>query len=365
MIIRELRILPALCAVALAGCGLPGAPLPPSLELPKPVTDLRAERQGSKVTLVWTPPRETTDRTAIRGIGATRICRAIVAINATGSAPKGCETFVAAVNVAPASRAEAHPPTTSFTDKLPEDMQSQHRLETAVYTVEVLNDHGRTAGESNPASVALAPTLPPPVDLRAELTRDYIVLTWTAAPVTTEPAASGLSYGYRVSRQLIGGKAGSTTEDLWRTVGVRYFDRNFEWDQRYTYRVAAITSVPSDGAAVVAQGEWSAPVEIATKDVFPPVVPTGLQAVYTEAGPDRFIDLTWLPSSSADVAGYNIYRWEAGAQPVKVNGELLKTPTWRDAGVAAGHRYYYAVTAVDTRGNESARSEPANELVPK
>ena len=188
------KIAPVSCALALlAGCGLPGAPLPPSLELPKPVTDLRADRQGSKVTLTWTPPRETTDRAAIRRMGATRICRAIVPVNAMGNAPKGCETFVAAVNVAPASRADAHPPTTSFTDQLPQDLQSQHRLEEAVYTVEVLNDHGRTAGDSNPASVPLAPTLPPPTDLRAELTRDYVLLTWTAAPATAEPTAAGTS----------------------------------------------------------------------------------------------------------------------------------------------------------------------------
>src|ERR1051325_2913457 len=102
MIMRNLRVWPALCVMALVGCGLPGAPLPPSLELPKPVTDLRAERQGNKVTLTWTPPRETTDRAAIRRVGATRICRAVVPLREMGTAPKNCQTFVAAVNIPPA-----------------------------------------------------------------------------------------------------------------------------------------------------------------------------------------------------------------------------------------------------------------------
>src|SRR5512132_2509146 len=99
----------ALVTAALAmltGCGLPGAPLPPSLELPKPVTDVRAERQGSKVTLTWTSPRETTDHAGIRRMGATRICRAIVPLSAMGNAPKSCETFVAAVNMPPSKSDE-------------------------------------------------------------------------------------------------------------------------------------------------------------------------------------------------------------------------------------------------------------------
>ena len=74
--------------------------------------------------------------------------------------------------------------------------------------------------------------------------------------------------------------------------------------------------------------------------------------------------MAWAPIRGL-LAGYNVYRWEEGAQPAKINTELLKTPTTRDATVAAGRRYYYAVTAVDIRGNESERSQPANEQVPR
>jgi len=47
-----------------------------------------------------------------------------------------------------------------------------------------------------------------------------------------------------------------------------------------------------------------------------------------------------------------------------VNAALLKTPAYRDADVASGSRYLYSVSAVDVRGNESARSEEAGEAVP-
>src|SRR5436305_716508 len=77
-IVRTHFARPAVMALALlAGCATPGAPLPPSLNLPKPVADLRAVRRGDTVTLTWTPPREPTDKLRIRHTGVTRICRNI------------------------------------------------------------------------------------------------------------------------------------------------------------------------------------------------------------------------------------------------------------------------------------------------
>ena len=64
------------CAV-LVSCGAPGVPIPPSLELAKPVTDLRAARKGDKVYLAWTVPSRTVDRQSVRHPGATRICRSL------------------------------------------------------------------------------------------------------------------------------------------------------------------------------------------------------------------------------------------------------------------------------------------------
>jgi fibronectin type 3 domain-containing protein len=105
-------------------------------------------------------------------------------------------------------------------------------------------------------------------------------------------------------------------------------------------------------------------VKVWAHDVFPPAVPTGLQAVYSGPGQEVFIDLIWAPVADADLAGYNVYRREDGGVPVKVNSELVKTPAYRDSAVAAGKTYFYSVTAVDRQGNESARSEETSERVP-
>jgi fibronectin type 3 domain-containing protein len=113
------------------------------------------------------------------------------------------------------------------------------------------------------------------------------------------------------------------------------------------------------------QGDDSPPVKVFTNDTFPPAVPTGLQAVFSGPGQPPFIDLVWAPDTDADLAGYNVYRREQGSQPTKANPELVKSPAFRDTNVAPGKTYFYIVSAVDLRGNESAHSEEASETVPR
>src|SRR5579863_7974828 len=74
---------------ALLGCGVPGIPKPPSLDLPEPVTDLRAVRKGDNVFLDWTVPAETTDRLAVRHFSPTRICRSVDAAMSECANPVG------------------------------------------------------------------------------------------------------------------------------------------------------------------------------------------------------------------------------------------------------------------------------------
>ena len=70
-------LLVLLSCVVVVACGTPGAPLPPALELAKPVTDLRATRKGDRVYLAWTVPAQTTDHLTVRHPGPTRVCRSL------------------------------------------------------------------------------------------------------------------------------------------------------------------------------------------------------------------------------------------------------------------------------------------------
>jgi fibronectin type 3 domain-containing protein len=88
-----------------------------------------------------------------------------------------------------------------------------------------------------------------------------------------------------------------------------------------------------------------------------------LQAVYSGAGQQSFIDLIWAPDTDADLAGYNVYRSDGGPR-AKVNRELVRSSAYRDGDVVSGKTYTYSVTAVDVRGNESKPSNEAAENVP-
>lgn len=377
------RIAPAVGVLAmLAGCGLPGAPQPPSLELPKPVHDLRVERRGNRVTLTWSVPRDTTDRQRVRRAGAMRICRSIEELW-TPASPSAQATCSALAEVAPPGiPAGSQPRQASFVDTLPESLSSEHPMGATVYAVEALNPQGHSAGPSNAVRVPLAPTLPPPEKLVFQLTADGPVISWVVPPdqldrvLQPEPARqrAPLAYRYRVyRREKDRPRAGTVviaTEDAFASPTLPQPNENVrdttaEWEHAYEYRVAVVTTVNSAAGAVEVEGEESPPVELLVHDTFPPRVPTGVQAVFTEAGAQRFVDVTWLAATESDTAGYNVYRREEGSEAVKLTAAPVKTPTFRDAGVASGRRYYYSISALDTHGNESARSAEASERVPE
>ena len=68
--------------------------------------------------------------------------------------------------------------------------------------------------------------------------------------------------------------------------------------------------------------------------------------------------------TDVDLDGYNVYRHEEGMPAVKINVEPVKAPAYLDTNVMPGKRYFYSVSAVDVRGNESGWSEEANEAEP-
>jgi len=360
----HLGVLALLC-VLMAACGTPGAPRPPSLELPQPVNDLAATRVGDKVTLTWTPPRQTTDNQNIRHPGPVRICRGV---NVT--AMLHCQPLTE-LPPAQASPGSTQPERRTYTDTLSPELQQQNATGLATYALESLNMRGRSAGLSNQVQVPVVPTLPPPASITADVRSDSIVITTSGVEPLRGSLPPGISFTFHLFRSGPAGSAIDLGAATWAVGsgpgGYRsdFVDRSFEWETTYFYHVAAITTASLPGKAPMqVMGEPSAAVKVYTKDTFPPAAPTGLQAVASGVGQQPFVDLTWAPNTEPDLAGYNLYRHEAGAAPVKINSELVKTPAYRDPAAASGHKYFYSVSAVDLRGNESGKSEETSEAVP-
>jgi hypothetical protein len=351
-------VVSVLCLL-LASCAQSGPPLPPSLELPRPPTDLRASRKGNAVTLIWSEPTLTTDRQSVRFLGPTRICRIAEAEMSECGSPIG-EVPAPHESASPAAQAKRQ----TFTDSLPAAVQEQNPSGDVTYAVEVLNRDWRGAGLSNRVHVPAAPTFPPPENPAVELTGDGVVVTWTSAGETT--SAPSVQHRYRIyRREESSGKDVVAGEMPAGEAGpARFVDSSFEWEKTYLYRIAAVSIVTRPGSEVQVEGEDSSALRVVAHDVFPPAVPTGLQAVASGEGQKRFVDLIWAPVTNADLAGYNIYRRDAKGAAAKANSELVKSPAYRDAAIAAGTTYVYSVSAVDLRGNESAKSEEASEQVP-
>jgi hypothetical protein len=252
--------------------------------------------------------------------------------------------------------------TASYVDILPAAAFSDPTGE-ITYAVEVLNEDRRSAGLSNQVRVPAAPTLPHPADFKATVTADGIVLKWEAVP--EPPSAPELQYRYRVYRREEGGTVDTLVGELPLNAPPELIDRNFEWEKTYEYRANVVTAITqADKPEIEVEGDDTPPLKVFAHDVFPPMVPTGLQAVYSGEGQQPFIDLIWAPDTDADLAGYNVYRREENGEPVKINSELVKTPAYRDSNVQSGKKYFYSVSAVDVRGNESTRSDEASEAVP-
>jgi hypothetical protein len=359
----------ALCAMCvICGCGTPGAPQPPSLELPRPVRDLRAQRKGDRVTLTWTVPRNNMDRTVVKHLGPSRICRTTGRVSEMTDCPTSGEVSPDKVNSGRAT----------FTDVIPKAVQQSNPHAFFTYAIETFNTRGRTVGPGNTAHVPTAPTLPPPDKLQTETAAKGVVISWIVPLNETEALGGmhdGLKYEFHVFRR------NPKTPDAPRVEipttkayasptlpqpNLNVLDTTIEWEQEYVYWTDIRTIVLGSGGEEIAHvdGDDSPPVTVLAHDIFPPAVPEGLQAVFSGLEQRKFVDLSWNAGTESDMAGYNIYRTEDGGAPVKINIELVKTPAFRDMNVQSGHRYFYSLTAVDLRGNESARSAVANETVP-
>jgi hypothetical protein len=210
------------------------------------------------------------------------------------------------------------------------------------------------------------PAVSPPDGFKVEASAQGVRMSWTCPPAPELQDAS-IQYKLRIYRREEGSQIDTKVAEagLVNCHGPGVLDQNFEWEKTYEYRGATliVVSVPGQPEIEI-EGDDTPSAKIYVHDVFPPAVPSNLQAVFSAVGQTGFIDLVWSPDSDADIAGYNVYRQEPNRTPLKLNSELVKTPAYRDSTVQAGKKYLYSVSAVDVRGNESAKSEEAGETVP-
>jgi hypothetical protein len=78
------------------------------------------------------------------------------------------------------------------------------------------------------------------------------------------------------------------------------------------------------------------------------------------------VNLSWTPSSTSGVVGYNIYRGSTsgGESSTPLNSAPVGATAFTDEGVTAGSTYYYIVTAVGADDAQSSASGETSTAVP-
>jgi fibronectin type 3 domain-containing protein len=132
------------------------------------------------------------------------------------------------------------------------------------------------------------------------------------------------------------------------------YQRSFQTQQLGRRMNFFVTAIDITGQA----GPPSEKVTHFLKDNIPPSVVNQVNAEYI----DGSIELTWPVSPESDLEGYYVYKSldiregyeKLNATPVKP----LET-VFQDSSIEEGNRYFYKVAAVDSSGNEGARSAAA------
>lgn len=365
----------SLFAIALfCGCGAPGEPRPPQPPIPVAVSDLAARQVGDGVALTFALPRDSTDGEHLAEPPAIEIFRGTVS---EGKTARNAATRL--VYTIPSALVETYitDDRVRFLDPIPAEEIRAHTNDRFLYLVKTRASKKRASADSNAVLVRLYAVPERIANARAGVTESAVELSWSAPEKTTSGAPLAGLAGYRIYRATIDpASAEAAAQDLLKAVlrspldllapapAASFRDSQFEFGATYLYTIRSVAIADS---TTVESGD-SIPVVVTPRDIFPPVAPQELVAVFVPAaaGSPAHVELSWSISPETDLAGYRVYRGEQDeGRGVLLTGELLLAPAFRDMSVSLGRRYVYRATGVDRAGNESELSAPAAVMLPQ
>lgn len=315
-------------ALLLSGCGYVGEPMPPLLRIPVPVTDLAAVQRGTRIVVQFTVPQMTTEGTLLRNPPQLDL--------RAGVGPIPFDAGAWAAGAKPLGEGPVEGGRARY--EVPADGWTGSEI---VFGVRAAGSSGRDGGWSNFVVVAVVPPPPRPEGVRGEAVAEGVRLTWQGQ--------TGL---FRIFRRGPGEQAFKPAAD---TPQPTWTDTAAEYGKTYEYLVQSVVKT----ATGEAESEPSAPVPVTPVDTFPPALPSGLKAVAATTG----IALAWERSAEPDFGGYRVYRAAPGAE-LKPIADTGQTPSYTDRNVESGKLYRYAVSALDSAGNESRPSAAAEVTAP-
>jgi hypothetical protein len=299
----------------------------PSAHIPVAPSDLNAIERGNRIVVRFTAPALTTDAQAIAQLGGADV--------RIGPAVK---PFDADKWLASAARATITKPASK-----PDPVEATAPIDAAwigtdvTVGARVLNTRGRPSAWSNFVIVHVVKPVAAPSDMVAAAAPEGVRVTWT------DPG----EHSFRVFRK---GPEDKDPVEIGKSDTTQYVDQTIVWGTAYQYWVQALRDN--------AESDVIAHQAITPVDKFAPAVPAGLTAVTAI----NSIELAWERNTETDLKTYIIYR-ATGTGPLEKLAET-DVPVYADKAIETGERYRYAVSAIDIRGNESAKSAPVEATAP-
>lgn len=356
------RVLPLILLFALilagAACGKRSAPLPPRSRVAQTV-EIAGFQRGNQVILSWQMPARNAPKGSVQHISRADIYRLAEPVGAPVQLSEeefaNRSTIIATM---PINDADFALKTLQYKDTL----QFAGQPARLRYALRFVNASGQKAGFSNalliePTSrIALGPT-----SLAATYGQEAVKLTWEPPAANVDGTTPASVLGYYVYRSP---SATEPAKPLNKTpiTSTTFEDEYFEFGREYFYFVRAVSA-----------GVQAEPVEsvesnilrLRPVDTFAPSPPSAI----TVAASPTSISIFFATNPEKDIAGYKVYRSE-DPQKTKETWELLTstlltTNTFQDRRVSGGKTYFYYLTAADTAGNISERSEVVSETVPQ
>jgi hypothetical protein len=359
----------------LASCGKRGDPLPPLPRTPQPVTGFTVAQRADVLEVAMVAPRLTTG-----GARLDVLELELLRMEGPGELDKAGKKL--RFRAAPGERLVETFPLPPVGTPLKLAARAVHR--------------GQLSAMGKLVSMVVQAPPPPPPTLTAQLRPTGVLLTWSmpvlpsppppspspgaspsaaASPAAAAPASPSPSPAAgpgtkappagaspapapaptpppppRVRLYRSSGQAGDpqplAPEPL---AGTTFEDAGAAQGQTWCYTARLVI-----GAEPMVESAGSPQACLEVKDVFPPAAPTGLSALVQEAE----VEVSWSPSTDADLKGYRLYRATGGAPPQRVAEVEAGRTSARDTPPAAAS-HVYTLTAVDQQGNESPPSAPA------
>ncbi len=312
--------------------------------------DFIRQIENAKISAIEILPRDATAPAAVTGVTAAATTAAVnlgwSASTATDLAGYNVYRSASATGTFTKLNAALLGGTTYSDTNAPQGAASYYRV-TAV---------DASGNESGPSSVVSA-TRP---DTTAPAVVTGVTATGTATGIDVKWAASAASDlgGYNVYRSATATGTYTKVNAAAVPAGTLiYADTTAPVGVASFYQVTAVDVSTNESVR-------SATVSAIRPDTTPPAAVADVTATGAAAG----ITVAWTANTEADLAGYNVYRAATAAGPftTKVNAALIAKPavSYLDASAPQGVASYYQLSAVDTFGNESARSATVNAVRP-